>query len=79
MPKIFEQDGFTFFFYMNEHLPVHVHVMRQGKKAKLEIVGGKAVAVIPGRLSASDLKKAERIASENSALIADRWRETFDK
>ena len=41
MPKNLEQDGFTFFFYMNEHLPVHVHVMRQGKKAKLEIVGGK--------------------------------------
>ena len=33
MPKIFEQDGFLFFFYMNEHEPVHVHVMRQGKKA----------------------------------------------
>lgn len=79
MPKIFEQDGFLFFFYMNEHEPVHVHVMRQGKKAKFEIVGGKAVVKIKGKLSASDLKKAATIASENSGLIETKWHETFDK
>jgi hypothetical protein len=25
MPKIFEADGFRFFFYSNDHLPLHVH------------------------------------------------------
>lgn len=39
MPKIFEKDGFSFFFYMNEHEPVHVHVRKQGKVAKFEIFG----------------------------------------
>ena len=26
MPIIFEQDGFKFFFYSNDHEPIHVHV-----------------------------------------------------
>ena len=26
MPKIFEYFGFIFFFYSNEHEPIHVHV-----------------------------------------------------
>ncbi len=28
MPKIFEYFGFVFFFYSNEHEPIHVHVSR---------------------------------------------------
>ncbi len=27
MPKIFEYFGFVFFFYSNEHEPIHVHVI----------------------------------------------------
>ncbi len=26
MPKLIEYFGFIFYFYSNEHLPVHVHV-----------------------------------------------------
>jgi hypothetical protein len=26
MPKVFDKDGYRFFFYSNEHLPMHVHV-----------------------------------------------------
>ena len=34
MPKIFEYFGFIFFFYSNEHEPIHVHVMHNGCKPK---------------------------------------------
>jgi hypothetical protein len=33
MPKIFEKDGYRFFFYSNEHLPIHVHVCYCGGEA----------------------------------------------
>jgi hypothetical protein len=26
MPTVFEKDGYRFFFYSNDHRPVHVHV-----------------------------------------------------
>lgn len=79
MPKIFEQDGFSFFFYMNEHEPVHVHVVHQGKKAKIEIINGSAEVRLQGKLSASEIKKAVALASKNVELIENKWHETFDK
>ncbi len=30
MPKIYEYLGFIFFFYSNEHEPIHVHVIKNG-------------------------------------------------
>jgi hypothetical protein len=33
MPKVFEKDGYKFFFYSNEHLPIYVHVRRGGGEA----------------------------------------------
>ena len=59
MPKIFEKDGFSFFFYMNEHEPVHVHVRKQGKIAKFEIVNGCAEPVF-GKLSNADKQRTYR-------------------
>jgi hypothetical protein len=40
MPKIFEKDGFKFFFYSNEHLPIHVHVRHGGGEAVFVIKEG---------------------------------------
>lgn len=76
MPKIFEKDGFSFFFYMNELDPVHVHVRKQGKVAKFEILNGCAVPVF-GKLSKADMAKAEELATENSELIVRKWFEIF--
>ena len=43
MPKIYEYFGFIFFFYSNEHEPIHVHVLNGGRESIFEIimVGGK--------------------------------------
>jgi hypothetical protein len=30
MPTVFIKDGFRFFFYSNEHRPIHVHVRKGG-------------------------------------------------
>lgn len=42
MPKIYEYFGFVFFFYSNEHLPIHCHVKKdqQAVKAELEYKHG---------------------------------------
>ena len=38
MPKIFEYFGFIFFFYSNEHEPIHVHVIKGEEDIVLEIL-----------------------------------------
>ncbi len=37
MPTLLTIFGIRFFFYLDEHLPIHVHVEYGGKKAKIEI------------------------------------------
>ena len=55
MPKVFEQDGFSFFFYMNEHEPIHVHVSNGGKIAKFEVSVDGAALVANSGMKKADL------------------------
>lgn len=38
MPKIYEYFGFIFFFFSNEHEPIHVHVMKSGFQTVFELI-----------------------------------------
>ena len=38
MPKIFEYFGFIFYFYSNEHEPIHVHVIHGDKESIFDII-----------------------------------------
>ena len=38
MPKIYEYLGYDFFFYSNEHEPVHVHVKKGSSLMKFELL-----------------------------------------
>lgn len=37
MPTLLYVFGIRFFFYLDEHEPIHVHVSYEGKKAKIEL------------------------------------------
>ena len=76
MPRIFEQDGYTFFFYSNDHTPIHVHV-RYG--------GGEAVFIVEDEielreshgLKVTQLARAEELARSHRTLILEKWHEHF--
>ena len=74
MPKIFEKDGFKFFFYSNEHPPIHVHVRRGGGEAVFIVEEGVELRESQG-LNVKDLGKAQSLAEENKALIIRKWNE----
>ena len=38
MPKIYEYYGLIFYFYSNEHEPIHVHVKHEDKESVFEII-----------------------------------------
>jgi antitoxin component YwqK of YwqJK toxin-antitoxin module len=87
MPKIYEYLGLIFFFYANEHLPIHVHVAKDENESKIELFfeGGKLadwnVLSVKGRkpLSQKDLKEAIRFAKKYANGIADKWADFFVK
>lgn len=74
MPKVFEKDGFTFFFYSNEHRPIHVHVRRGGGEAVFSVEESVELRESQN-MKVSDLSKAQRLAEENRQLILEKWHE----
>ena len=38
MPKVYEYFGLIFFFYSNEHEPIHVHVLHGGGETIFELI-----------------------------------------
>ena len=47
MPKIYEYLGLVFFFYANEHLPIHVYISKKNLECKAELIieDGKLVKI----------------------------------
>ena len=74
MPKVFEQDGYVFFFYSNEHIPVHVHVRYGGGEAVFDVEDDVELRESQG-MKVGELAKAQRLAEENKELIRKRWHE----
>ena len=76
MPTIFTEDGFRFFFYSNEHRPIHVHVTHGGGEAVFEIGDGVLLRESHG-MSVQTLTRAERLAQTKLELIKDKWNVFF--
>lgn len=78
MPTLFILLGLRFFFYSNDHEPIHVHVSRDNAEAKYRIGEGEIILVENRGLKAQDLKIAQQAIRENREIIIDRWNEYFN-
>jgi hypothetical protein len=77
MPTVFTKDGFRFFFYSNDHTPIHVHVRKGDGEAVFEVEGEVVLRESVG-LKTKELSTAEALALENKELIVAKWHEYFD-
>lgn len=81
MPKIFEYFGFVFFFYSNEHEPIHVHVTHNNCQSIFELImmDGELVEIRVREktgeepLLAKDKKTAEEFIRKYSKNIINKW------
>jgi Domain of unknown function (DUF4160) len=78
MPKIFEKNGYEFFFYSNEHRPIHVHVRYGSGEAVFEVEQRVELRESQG-LKVRELAKAEELATENRELIVRKWHEHINR
>ena len=74
MPKVFEKDGYRFFFYSNEHRPIHVHV-RYGDGEAIFNLEESVELRESQNLKVRELAKAQQLAEENRLLIVEKWHE----
>jgi hypothetical protein len=77
MLRIFSKNGFRFFFYSNEHRPIHVHVRKGGGEAVFELEGAVVLRESVG-LKTKELRDAEDLATEHQQLIINKWHEHID-
>lgn len=81
MPKIFEYFGFIFYFYSNEHEPIHVHVKHGDHESVFELIMMNGVlseirvrekqGALP--LTSKDKSTAEMFIRKYSKNIIDKW------
>ena len=74
MPIVFEKDGYKFFFYSNEHLPIHVHV-RYGSGEAVFDVEDTIDLRESQRMKINELRKALKLAKDHQELIVEKWHE----
>ncbi len=76
MPTIFTLFGYRFFFYSNDHSPIHVHVVKGGAKAKFNLF---PVELVSNQgFKAYELKMIEAIIEENVETISKHWNLFFN-
>jgi hypothetical protein len=85
MPKIFEYFGFIFYFFSNEHEPIHVHVLHGDKESVFELIMMDGIlAEIRARekkgaepLPEKDKRTAEEFIKKYHKNIIQKWVKFF--
>lgn len=79
MPKVFEWNGYKFFFFSNEGIPrepCHVHVRKGGQYAKFWVDPYVSLAS-SYEMTAKELLLLEKTVHQNIDTIRRKWDEHF--
>lgn len=76
MPTLLTIFGMRFFFYLDEHEPIHVHINCNGKKAKIVIDSEVYVAYNHG-LKEQEIKKAMETCVVYREDFIKEWKNRF--
>ena len=77
MPTLFYLFGYRFYFWSNEHEPIHVHVSKGDSEAKFNV---NDVELIDNYgFKKNELRLIESLIEENKEVITARWKEYFKK
>ena len=78
MPTLFIIFGIRFFFYSDDHEPIHVHISYGGKLAKIQVLPEVEVVYDQG-VGPQVLKKALKTVENYKEEIISEWHSYFDK
>lgn len=78
MPTLFIIFGIRFFFYSDDHEPIHVHIAYGGKLAKIQVLPEVSVVYDQG-VGPKILKKALKTVDNYKEDIIAEWHSYFGK
>lgn len=78
MPKLYFYAGMYFYFFANDHKPIHLHVDHGAVRAKATLIPGLFGTSIRwkwlrGKLSPAQQVKAEKLLKRKAAEIEAKW------
>lgn len=76
MPTVLLIDGYRFFFYMNDHEPIHVHVSKAGKEARFDLVPEIDLTYCRG-FKKNELRDIVNLLVTHYDTFITAWRQTF--
>jgi len=75
VPTIFRKDGYRFFFFSDEHLPIHVHIEKGDSYVRIELDTLKVTDSY--KISSKEISKLKKITDKNRKIFAEVWYEYF--
>ena len=78
MPTIFEIFGLRFFFFADDHKPIHVHVTKGGDDIKIAIEPKIELVYLHG-MKVKDVKRALKLAEMYKKEIIEVWYKYHDE
>ena len=76
MPTVLRKKGYRFFFYTNEHLPIHIHIEKDKKTAKFNLKPFELVYT--SRFKVSEISEIRKLVVENFEYLINQWDEYFN-
>lgn len=78
MPTLFEIFGLRFFFFSNEHEPIHVHAENGDGKIKIQV--SPMIELVENKgMKPKDVKKALNLVKLYKSEIEDSWMMYFSE
>jgi len=81
MPKVWEESGFRFYVYYNDHVPSHVHVQKAEGEAIINLGDSSTKPSLREvrKMGIRDVKKALEITAKKKTRLASAWRRIHGK
>lgn len=76
LPTVLKIDGFRFFFFSDEHLPLHIHVEKGDGYMRVELETFKVTKRY--KFSKNDEKKIITIVQEHHQKLIGAWNDYFN-
>ena len=77
MPTVLRKNGFEFKVYTDDHEPMHVHAIHQGRSVLIEFENEIRVRRSRG-VSDRNINRMLRIVEDNQNYFQQRWREIYE-
>ena len=74
MPTVFDKDGSSFFFYGNDHTPIHIHIhVRRSDGEAVFVVEPDVELRESVGFNVRELSRAEELIHDHLELIKQKW------